>query len=198
MAGIGFVLRRLATEDTLTASLKAYAHGAAVAAGPWIFTIVALGGVELFGRGMLPTMELQRFSVVVIYNFAFSLVISGPIVLVVTRRLSDKIHAKDVSEAPGMFLGALGVVLLAQLAVGVPFYGWAVEMPITERILALVGLLVIGGIWLAAAFITALKSFSAITTAFAAGMVIAFLGRCFLCRDSVSSGCSPDSRRGWP
>ena len=70
MAGIGFALRRLSRHDTLTAGLLSHAHAAAVSAGPWLFTVVALGGVEMFGRGLLPREELARFSTVIIYNLS--------------------------------------------------------------------------------------------------------------------------------
>lgn len=180
MAGIGFVLRRLARQDTLGAGLRAYAHAAAVSSGPWLFTVLALGGVELFGRAVLERGDLQRFSVVVIYNFAFSLVASGPVVLVVTRRLADQIYAKDVAGAPGMFLGALALIFAAEAALGVPFYGFLVDMPPAERILALIGFLVVGGIWLASAFMSALKGFGTISMAFAVGTAVAFVGAVLL------------------
>jgi polysaccharide biosynthesis protein PelG len=180
MAGIGFALRRLARQDTLSAGLVAYAHAAAISSGPWLFTILALGGVELFGRGVLESEALQRFSLVIIYDFAFSLVTSGPVVLVVTRRLADQIHARDVSSAPGMFLGALALIFVVQTALGVPFYGFLVDMPPAERILAFIGFQMVGGIWLAAAFISALKSFGSISAAFGVGTAVAFLAAVLL------------------
>src|SRR5690349_9412917 len=106
MAGVGFVLRRLARQDTLIAGLRAHMHAAAVSSGPWRFTSRSLGIIDLFGRALIERQELRRFLVVVMYNFAFSLVVSGPIVLVVTRRLADNIYRQDVSDAPGMFIGA--------------------------------------------------------------------------------------------
>jgi uncharacterized membrane protein len=176
MAGIGFALRHLARQDTLSAGVRAYSHAFAVSSGPWLATVLLLGGVELLGRGMLEGEELQRFSLVVIYGFAFSLVVSGPVVLVVTRRLADQIYAKDVAGVPGMFLGALVLIFGAEAALGIPFYGFLVDMPPGERILALVGFLVIGGIWIASAFMSALKSFGTISAAFAVGSAVAFAG----------------------
>lgn len=174
MAGIGFVLRRLARDEALSTNLRGYAHAALVSAGPWLFTVLALVGVELFARGLVPREQLQRFSVVTLYNFAFSLVLSGPIVLVVTRALADRIYARDVSEAPGMLLAALAMLGALQAAVGVPFYGFVVDMPAPERLVALVGFMLTGSIWLVAAFMSALKSYGTITGAFGGGMVAAF------------------------
>jgi len=176
MAGIGFALRRLAQQDTLSARLRAYAHAASVSSGPWLFTVIALGGVQMAARSLLGQDQVQVFSIIIIYNFAFSLVVSGPVVLVVTRRLADKIYARDVSEAPGIFLGALILILGLELLLAVPFYGVFAELSDAERVLAIVNFLVVGGIWLACAFLSALKSFGTISAAFAIGMAVGFGG----------------------
>ena len=42
MAGIGFQLRRLTAPRTYTGVLGAYASAAAISAGPWIISIIAL------------------------------------------------------------------------------------------------------------------------------------------------------------
>ncbi|MDO9711753.1 exopolysaccharide Pel transporter PelG [Paracraurococcus lichenis] len=188
MAGIGFPLRRLAQQDTLSGGLRAYLHAGIISSGPWLLTVLALGGIELFGRSLLAPEMVQRFSQVVIYNFAFSLVLSGPIVLVITRRLADHIHARDISEAPGMFIGALAVILAVQTALGLPFYGLVAALPLAERVLALIGLQLVGGIWLAAAFMSALKSFDSITAAFALGLATGIVGAVALTPDFGVAG----------
>ena len=174
MAGIGFVLRRLAQEDTLNSRLRAYAHAASVSCGPWLFTVLSLAGVQTFARAILGTAEVELFSIIVIYNFAFSLIISGPVVLVVTRKLADSIYAKDVSDAPGTFLGALVAICVLELLVGLPFYGFVAQLGTAERLAALTNFLVIGGVWLTCAFLSALKSFGTISAAFAIGMGLSF------------------------
>jgi uncharacterized membrane protein len=180
MAGIGFVLRKLARQDTLFSGLRAYSHAAVVSCGPWLFVVLSLGGIQLLGRAMLPVQDLQRFSVLVTYNFSFSLVASGPIALVVTRRIADQIYAKEVADVPGIFLGALALLFCIQAAFGVPFYFFIVDMQPTERILALICLQVAGGIWIASPFMSALQSFGSISAAFAAGTLLAFIGAVLL------------------
>jgi len=182
MAGIGFALRRLSRQDSLNSGLQAYGHAAFVACGPWLFTILALAAVEVFGSTLLSREELQRFFVIVMYNFAFSLVVAGPLVLVLTRRLADRIYAKDVSEIPGMFIGSLALLFVMHLAVGVPFYGYVADLPEVERLLALMGFLTVGGIWTASTFMSALKSFSSISVAFVAGMATALAAVALLSR----------------
>ena len=46
MAGIGFQLRKLSREDTLTGMMSAVGHASMIAAGPWLFTIVSLATGE--------------------------------------------------------------------------------------------------------------------------------------------------------
>jgi uncharacterized membrane protein len=174
MAGIGFVLRRLARRDTLGSKLHGYVHGAFVACGPWLSTVLALGSVELLGRRIVGPEELARFSVVVIYNFCFSLVLAGPIVMVITRLLSDDIRARRVEGVPGMLIGALTLLWATQALVAVPFYGFAVDLAPLERVVSVIGFLLIGGIWLVAVFLSALKSFGTISLAFVLGMAAAF------------------------
>lgn len=170
MAGIGFALRRLAREDTLNAGLRSQLHAAAVASGPWLLTVLALGTLEGFAGAALAREEHRVFSTIVVYNFAFSLVVTGPIVLLVTRCLADMLFARDVSGATGMLVGALSVTFALQSALAVPFYGFVVDLEPLERILAYAGFLLVGGIWLVSAFLSALKSYGSITFAFAIGM----------------------------
>jgi uncharacterized membrane protein len=174
MAGVGFVLRKLAREDTLLSGLRAYSHAAVISCGPWLFVVLSLGGVQFLGRAMLPAQDLQRFTAVVTYNFCFSLVASGPIALVVTRCLADRIYAKKTESAPGLFLSALALLFCVQAAFGVPFYGFIVDMPPAERVLALIGLQVAGAIWVASPFMSALQNFGSISAFFAAGTALAF------------------------
>ena len=174
MAGIGFALRKLARQDTLLSGVRAYSHAAVISCGPWLFTVLALGGIELLGRSMVPIAELQRFSSIVRYDFCFSLVAAGPIALVLTRQLADQIYAKNVADAPSLFLSALILLFSLQAAMGIAFYGFVVDMPLSERLLALICLQVAGGIWIACPFLSALQSFGSISTAFAVGMLLAF------------------------
>ena len=47
MAGIGFELRKLSRQETLSSVVAAAGHAAVIAAGPWLFTIFALATITL-------------------------------------------------------------------------------------------------------------------------------------------------------
>ena len=170
MAGIGFALRRLAREDSLNARLRSQVHAVAVTSGPWLQTVLALGLLEAFAGETLAREAHRVFSTIVVYNFAFSLVFTAPIVLVVTRRLADMLFAREVEEASGMLAGSLGVIFAVLTPIGIAFYGYAVELDAADRLLGFAGFLLLGGIWLVSAYLSALKSYGSITLGFGLGM----------------------------
>lgn len=173
MAGIGFALRKLARRDDLLGVLQGYAHSAFITSGPWMFTILALAGINLVGKDLVAMEELTLFRVVVIYNFCFSVVLTGPLVMVATRYLADAIYAKQVDTAPGMLLATLGLAYaIAALTAG-PFYLFLSDLPVPMAAAALINFFLVSGIWVVSIFLSALKDYVAVTTAFGFGMLVA-------------------------
>ncbi|MBF5094087.1 hypothetical protein F1643_05890 [Azospirillum sp. INR13] len=172
MAGIGFALRRLARRDDLLGVLQGYAHSAFITSGPWMFTILALAGITLIGRDLVGMEELTLFRVVVIYNFCFSVVFTGPLVMVATRYLADAIYAKEVEAAPGMLLATLGLAYaIAGLTAG-PFYPLFSGLPLPVMLGGLANFFLVCGIWVVSIFLSALKDYLAVTVAFGVGMAV--------------------------
>jgi len=174
MAGIGFALRRLTRRDDYLGLLQAYGHSALITSGPWLFTIASLATVNLLSASRVPSGTLDLFRTVLIYNFCFSLVLCGPIVLVATRTLADMIYARSLVGGPSLLIGSLWLAFGAGLLVTIPFYGLAVDMTPAVRVAAIANFLVIAGVWIVAVFLTALKDYHAITFTFAVGMLVAF------------------------
>ena len=172
MAGIGFELRKLTARDDLLGIVQGYVHSALVSTGPWLFTILSLGAIVLYGSLVAPPQVLADFRLIIIYNFAVSLVMSGPVVMVATRLLADMIYQKKVTEAPSLMLGSLLLLYGTQTLVVAPFYLFYVDFSWGTRLAALVSFFLITGIWLVSVFITALKDYQAITRSFALGMLL--------------------------
>ncbi|MEG3639152.1 exopolysaccharide Pel transporter PelG [Magnetococcus sp. PR-3] len=175
MAGIGFVLRRLANREDLTGILQGYLFSAVISSGPWLFTIIALGSMEMFGSLFVSHGLLSDFRLVVIYNFGFSLVTTGPVYMVCTRYLSDLIYAKKVQHTPGMLMGSLLLILVYQAVISGWFYFYQVEMQPYFRWAAFINYLLICLIWQVTIFLTALKDYTAISITFALGLILALL-----------------------
>lgn len=175
MAGIGFVLKKLAAKDNLLGVLSAYTHAALASSGPWLFTVLALGGITLFFADMFDNAQLLNFRVVVVYNFAFSLVLSAPVFMVMTRYLADRIHIHNVTSTPSVMLGSLIVLYLIQMPIVAWFYLCYVELTMAMRIAALVNVFLITSVWSLGVFLTALKDYNAVTRSFGIGMLIAVI-----------------------
>ncbi len=173
MAGIGFVLRRLTQRDDLLGLAQGYLLSALVSSGPWLLTVLAIAGVNLIGTAVAGIAQVEQFRIVIIYNFGFSLLFSGPILLVGTRYLADRIFTRDVSDAPSMFLGAYALIVATQAPIVLAFYLWYVQTDDLVRLGAITNYFLVAALWLVTIFLSALKDYRTIATAFALGMVVA-------------------------
>jgi len=173
MAGIGFVLRKLYRQDNLSGLARAFLHSAFASTGPWLFTVLALGVISIMSEKSVGSDTLSYFRTILIYNFSFSLMLSGPILMIITRYLSDSIYRRDVSNAPGMLFGALALLWGFELVLAGIFYGFVAHLGLGMTISAVINFLLLSGIWLVAVFVSALRNYRLITNAFLAGMVCA-------------------------
>lgn len=174
MAGIGFALRRLSQRGNLLGIIPAYAHSAAASTGPWLFTILCLATLTVAALPYVGNLGVTTFRVIITYNFAFSLVLTGPIVRVVTRCLADQNYEQDVRDAPGMLVGALLLSLMVQAPIAGGFYFGYIDLPLPTQIQALVSYFLIASLWIVGVYLTALKAYIAVSTTFAVGLALAF------------------------
>ncbi len=188
MAGIGFGLRRLIQKDNLTSIFSGYMFSAFITAGPWLFTILALGAIVVFGGNFSSPEHVAIFRLVIIYNFSFSLVLSGPVTIIVTRYISDKIYQKDIKEVPGILFGSLVFLLLIQVPLVLYFYLHFLDMSLNVCLAAIVNYFLISSIWLVSVFLSALKDYGTISATFAIGMVVAVLSVIYLGEDYSQAG----------
>lgn len=182
MAGIGFELNKLARRDDLMGIAGAYLHSAFAIAGPWLFTVVALAFTTILYGGS-GNEELMNFRGVIVYNFSFSLVLSAPVFMIMTRYLADQIHVRNVTSTPTVMLESMALVHLFNLPVAIFFYGFYFEMSLALKLAAFANIFLISGVWLLGVYLTALKDFASVTRAFILGMVVAVL-----CAEYLSGG----------
>ncbi|MDH5393517.1 MAG: exopolysaccharide Pel transporter PelG [Gammaproteobacteria bacterium] len=173
MAGIGFVLRKLSQRGDLSGVVMSFLYASVISSGPWLFTIMSLGLLVLIGNQFLALAELSEFRIIIIYNFAFSLVFSAPVFMVATRFLSDLIYARNVSAAPGLLLGALMLLFGLQAPIVIIFYLYYADLTPWVQLVAVTNYFLITGIWLVSVFMSALKEYAAISRTFGLGMLIA-------------------------
>lgn len=172
MAGIGFELNRLASKDDIKGIVSAFLHSAFATAGPWLFTVIALAIITLLYGGESGNIELLTFRGIIVYNFSFSLVMSAPIFMIMTRYLADQIHVKDVTAAPSVMMETMILTFLLQLPVAIFFYGFYFKLPIELRLIGFANMFLVAATWLLAVFMTALKDYTAVTWAYVIGLAV--------------------------
>lgn len=176
MAGIGFVLRKLLEKDNLSGIVQAYLHATLASSGPWLFTVLALNAFFLMTGRNVEYQILENFRVIILYNFAFSLVISAPFTIISTRFLADLIYREDVEDAPAMMLGMLLLLSCISLPIVVTYYLFFTSMSLIVVLLSSANFILIVCIWQVCIFISAIKQYTGVTFSFVIGLVIAIFG----------------------
>lgn len=169
MAGIGFALERMADGRTIGGAGGSYSYAAFLVAGPWIMMAVSIAAVSL---NVCPTSEcavVEDFRSVLIYNFLFSLLLSGPICLPVTRFVSDEIFARRSEYIVGAYAASLMIYAVLGLAIAGSFYWFATSLSLPVKLLAFQNFILVGAAWLIAPFLGAIKSYRTISMAFVIG-----------------------------
>jgi polysaccharide biosynthesis protein PelG len=180
MAGIGFVLRKLASRDDFLGITRAFIHAAVVSAGPWLMTVLSLGLIYFFTEKILSFEQGATFRTVMIYNFSFSLVLSSPVYMVSTRFVSDQIYLRDVHTIPGVLICSLALLFLYSLPIALIFYLAVTPIPPFLAIQAILNFLLLSTLWISMLFFSAIKNYQYLTLAFFVGILIATLCTIFL------------------
>jgi uncharacterized membrane protein len=171
MAGIGFQLRRLAKQESISAIVASAGHAAMIAAGPWLFTILSLASVTLLAEQIAGRETLSDFRAIVIYAFALSLVLSAPVTIATTRLIGDALWLKQPQQIKPLLLGGDILVLLPVLLGlgGLQFY---FRLPWTLAIVLFAMTLTVGLIWMTIAFCGAVRDYRGVTLSFIVGLFI--------------------------
>lgn len=170
MAGIGFALKKLSSQDNLASRSLAGGHAILISSGPWIVIMCGLALLHVLGRPLLDPVELKVFSILVIYSFALSLVITSPISLETTLRVSRILFMRHFHEVRGVYLAALLVTTALSLAGGIIVFFGLIRLPVALGLAALICVVQVSHLWLAMAFVAAIKQYAAVTSAFALGL----------------------------
>ena len=175
MAGIGFELNKILARENYTSLLQAYTYAGLVGSGPWLVAVLSMGllGAALRPLEMVGGFEIFFVAVSVIY--ALTLVLTGPIQLVLTRYAADLFFQKRPQQVFPAFLQTLAWVSLGSAVLGLALFLTAVPGPLAFRLSAAMVMVLVSGIWIASVFLTAVKKYLVVLGAFGAGCLTSFL-----------------------
>lgn len=172
MAGIGFALRSLSRNNTLTSVAGAAGHAAVIAAGPWLFTILSLAAITASSEPLAGYETLSTFRAIIIYAFATSLVLAAPVTIVATRLLADQLWQRRADHVRPLLVAAM-VLAVAVVSLGVLALVLIFSVPAKLAIALFATTSVVAMIWVAVAFCGAVRDYNGITLTFSVGLVIA-------------------------
>ncbi|SDY12083.1 exopolysaccharide Pel transporter PelG [Nitrosomonas sp. Nm58] len=170
MAGIGFKLRELMKENSLSGLLLAYGFAGIIGSGPWVLSIV---GILLIGfihteNSSTPNF-VGQFQISVTYLMATSLILTGPLQLMLTRFIADRLYEKHDEQVLPNLTGALCVVIAVSGTLAVFCLVYLFAGSILYRLLMLSGLVILSTIWIVVIILSGLKAYREILLAFLVG-----------------------------
>ena len=188
MAGIGFQLTKLMQQRTLAGGLHAYGFAALIGSGPWVLSMVTLAvlGVVLQRAGA--AHELDLFFVAITHIFAFSLITTGPLQLLLSRYAADAVFSKQDEKVFPSLLGALTLTFAVNVTVGLVFFVGFVPASSLFQFAAAGVLTVVAALWIAAIYVTAVKDYTAVVRCFAVGYAASFAAAWALSREFGIAG----------
>lgn len=174
MAGIGFELRRLSRQQSLSGIVGAFGHAAVIAAGPWLFTIISLATITLVSEQVAGLATLANFRAVIIYAFALSLVLTAPVTIVATRLVADALWLKQPERVRPLLFGAYALAI-GFVSSGTALLALYFRMPLALAAALLAASLTVALIWVALAFCGAVRDYRGVTLSFIAGQLMAIV-----------------------
>jgi uncharacterized membrane protein len=176
MAGIGFELRRLLKKESLFGIIRAYGYAGIIGSGPWVLSIlcVMLIGVLSIGRVVPQTLVVQ-YLVSVTYLMAASLVVTGPLQLLFTRFISDRLFEKRQKVVLPNLFGALMLTTLVSGLGGVILSAVVFREAFFYELVMVSTFVALSNIWVVVIFLSGMKSYRAVLALFAGGYGVAVL-----------------------
>ncbi len=172
MAGIGFTLKRMFTDETYTNRTKAYLYSALVAAGPWIAAVITVNSLVFIMEFIVQlTAEKELFMGTIVYSFVFSQILTAPWQLLVTRYISDRLYSREYEFIRPSFLGLSKIVSVFSLGMSVVFY-FGKALPVYYKLMSIYLFIVISLIWILMVYLSAVKDYELIARAYIYGGVL--------------------------
>ncbi|WP_025701566.1 exopolysaccharide Pel transporter PelG, partial [Paenibacillus forsythiae] len=181
MAGIGFELRKLHSQQGLLRQIRAYAYSSMSTIGPMILCMAMVAGIQrLMAVSGAAFLERELFMTTIVYAFIFSVMVTGGVSMVLTRFLSDMLFQKQYKHALSSYYGAAAVCLPAGAAAALVFLK-GVEAGFAYKAAAFLLFMELILIWLQSVHLTALKDYKRIFRSFLLGACTAALGAWAVC-----------------
>ena len=175
MAGIGFELNKILARPGYTSLMRAYGYAGLIGSGPWLVAVVSLALLGLVLTNLGLEEELRVFFVAISLVYALTLVLTGPIQMVLTRHAADQQFIEKPENIFPTFVFTLAWTSLIFTVLGLVLFVGFVPGPLLFRLSAALLMVVVAGIWIASIFLTAIKNYQKVLMAFLIGCCASLL-----------------------
>lgn len=173
MAGIGFSLRKLQRENTFVSTVQAYGTAGVVSSGPWMISIVSILLVGWSARVAAGVdAVIPQFQVAVTYVFAASLILGGPLQLVFTRFVADRVYEERRDLVLPNLFGAIAVQSAISVAFALAAMTWFGDLEPIDTVMLAATLAMISSGWIVIAVLTTSRRYTGVLLAFAVGYLV--------------------------
>jgi uncharacterized membrane protein len=169
VAGIGFELRKLLARDSYSGLLGAYGYGGLVSSGPWVFSIAGVLGIGLLaGRTVSPPERVTQFLVSVTYLMAGSVLLTGPLQLMFSRFVADRIYEDRRDRILPNLLGALSLTTIVSGVLSSLLVFFTFRESLAFRALLVGNFVVLCDAWVLTVLLSGVKAYRTVVALFAA------------------------------
>jgi uncharacterized membrane protein len=99
--------------------LEGYLYATVISSGPWVLSVLCLAGLgHLLLTAGAPSPLICFSGSALVYCYAFSLIVTGPIQMVTTRYLADCYYVENEKITVPCLCLPLGLTLIVQTASG--------------------------------------------------------------------------------
>lgn len=172
MAGIAFDIRKLLGKRDVSSFLAAFLYSGIVSSGPWLFSVFALGILASFGKSIAGEELINLFMGLVIYVFAFSMVLTYGSQMVITRYLADCLYRREDDKIPSLMLTTLFLLGGGAALIYAPFV-WSLDLKFWVKVETLFLFILVASMWGTMIYVSTLKAYVQVTIAFIFGFGLA-------------------------
>jgi len=180
MAGIGFELKRVFVNNTISSSVKGFSYAIFVTSGPMIINLLMLsiiGRVLIDAGASLEQRELFYASMT--YSYIFSLLNVSGIIMIISRYVSDKLYIEETENILASMLGAIAICVATGGIFGFIFYA-ASSLPFIFKLFSYLIFIELSVINILMIYVSAVKDYKKVALSFCLGLIITIAMAIFL------------------
>lgn len=177
MAGIGFELRKLTSDNSFFNLLRANFYSSILSSGSWVISISILVAIYFYLTYHIgPSLFCIQFLVAVSYLVSSSLIISSIFQHCVNRYIADRIFEnREDLIAPSLFSASLLLLIISALIAYVAIELLINNQPLIIKLLMAGSFVALNLVWLFSNSLTGLKNYRFILFSYSGSYVLIFI-----------------------